>query len=249
MTSSAQEVLDDAFDCARAALQAAPDRGSARRILEVLRARVDATMTLSTTSPGDEREAFETHFVSKFGTRPLTWRVAEGGPYDVPDGMQDNYYVHSTQQAWEAWQARAAISNSAAELDEEAERALFHADAEPMGFDLTRHQCAAPEPWSQYKDIDTGNRWGGWLARAATVQQVGAEWMPISGAPKDGSAVLVNDTAGLFTYCMARWLEGEEWEGWIYDDEIANDSNPLGPQPTHFMRIMAVPKSEQGDQQ
>ena len=46
----------------------------------------------------------------------------------------------------------------------EAERKLFEADAEPYGFDLTRHQCAAPEPWSEYADAATGNRWGGWLA-------------------------------------------------------------------------------------
>jgi hypothetical protein len=183
MTSSAQEVLDDAFDCARAALQAAPDRGSARRILEVLRARVDATMTLSTTSPGDEREALRNLIAA---TDYLAATMLSGDPDKIR---------FAKDKVWQfVDEGKAALSSS-------------------------------------------------------TVQQVGAEWMPISGAPKDGSAVLVNDTAGLFTYCMARWLEGEEWEGWIYDDEIANDSNPLGPQPTHFMRIMAVPKSEQGDQQ
>lgn len=46
------------------------------------------------------------------------------------------------------------------------EREAFEKDAEPMGFDLTRFECAAPEPWSEYADSDTGHRWGGWLARS-----------------------------------------------------------------------------------
>lgn len=46
----------------------------------------------------------------------------------------------------------------------ELERMKFEADAKPYGFDLTRHQCAAPEPWSEYADDATGQRWGGWLA-------------------------------------------------------------------------------------
>lgn len=51
----------------------------------------------------------------------------------------------------------------------EAARAAFEADAEPYGFDLTRHQCAAPEPWSEYTDAATGHRWGGWLAAIAAM--------------------------------------------------------------------------------
>lgn len=54
----------------------------------------------------------------------------------------------------------------------EAERKLFEADAEQYGFDLTRYQCAAPEPWSEYADAATGNRWGGWLAARAMPSNV-----------------------------------------------------------------------------
>ena len=46
----------------------------------------------------------------------------------------------------------------------EAERALFEADAKLYGFDLTRYSCAAHEPWSEYANLETGHRWGGWLA-------------------------------------------------------------------------------------
>lgn len=49
----------------------------------------------------------------------------------------------------------------------EAARAMFEADAEPYGFDLARHKCAAPEPWAEYADDATGHRWGGWLAATA----------------------------------------------------------------------------------
>lgn len=55
----------------------------------------------------------------------------------------------------------------------EAERQLFEADASVYGFDLTRHQCAAPEPWSEYADAATGHRWGGWLAARSMFQRRG----------------------------------------------------------------------------
>lgn len=51
----------------------------------------------------------------------------------------------------------------------DAARAAFEADAAPYDFDLTRHQCAAPEPWSEYADEATGHRWGGWLAAMAAM--------------------------------------------------------------------------------
>jgi len=57
----------------------------------------------------------------------------------------------------------------------DAEREAFEVDAEPMGFDLTRSsaelQRLAPEPWIEYQNFETGHRWGGWLARAATSPQ------------------------------------------------------------------------------
>lgn len=59
------------------------------------------------------------------------------------------------------------LAASDAELIE-VERVLFEADAEHYGFDLTRHQCVAQEPWSEYADMDTGHRWGGWLAARST---------------------------------------------------------------------------------
>jgi hypothetical protein len=46
-------------------------------------------------------------------------------------------------------------------------REAFEADAAPYGFDLTRQECAAPEPWSEYADEATGHRWAGWLAALA----------------------------------------------------------------------------------
>lgn len=52
----------------------------------------------------------------------------------------------------------------------EEERKLFEQDAALYGFDLTRHNCAAPEPWSEYADESTGHRWGGWLAARSMKQ-------------------------------------------------------------------------------
>ena len=49
-------------------------------------------------------------------------------------------------------------------VQRELERREFEYDAKKHGFDVTRHNCAATEPWSEYADTETGNRWGGWLA-------------------------------------------------------------------------------------
>lgn len=51
-------------------------------------------------------------------------------------------------------------------MSKEQERDAFEADAAGYGFDLTRFECAAPEPWSEYADPATGHRWAGWLARS-----------------------------------------------------------------------------------
>lgn len=50
--------------------------------------------------------------------------------------------------------------------DREVQRVLFESHVQPMGFDLTRRQCAAVEPWSEYASEATGYYWAGWLAKA-----------------------------------------------------------------------------------
>ncbi len=67
-------------------------------------------------------------------------------------------------------------------------------------------------------------------------------WMPIESAPKDRDVILVNDTNDdAAPWAAAKWLDGDEWSGWIYDDEILNDNLPLGPQPTHWLDVPAIP--------
>lgn len=68
------------------------------------------------------------------------------------------------------------------------------------------------------------------------------EWQPIDTAPKDGSMVLVNDTTpGWTPWAAAYWIDGDEWSGWVYDDENMLDSNPLGPRPTHWLYVPPLP--------
>jgi hypothetical protein len=70
------------------------------------------------------------------------------------------------------------------------------------------------------------------------------QWQPISGAPKDGTVILVDDSnatdslSSSAPWVAAKWLEGVEWSGWIYDDELLNDSAPLGPQPKYWLADM-----------
>ncbi|MFN8793855.1 MAG: hypothetical protein ACK50K_06045 [Betaproteobacteria bacterium] len=72
---------------------------------------------------------------------------------------------------------------------------------------------------------------------AAFSEGLGA-WLPIATAPHDGTMVLVNDTTPGYTpWVAASYLDGEEWSGWVYDDATTADSNPLGPNPTHWLPV------------
>jgi hypothetical protein len=67
------------------------------------------------------------------------------------------------------------------------------------------------------------------------------QWQSIGTAPLDGSVILVNDTNGAAPWAAAKWLSGLEWSGWVYEDELLQDSFPLGPAPTVWIAIPAVP--------
>lgn len=98
-------------------------------------------------------------------------------------------------------------ATAGAEIDTEAERKLFEADAEPMDFDLERvpHNPNV-EPWDDYFDKDTGHRWGGWLGRAALRASTPAEIVPVSIAQLEVAfAALSADP------CSAGFTTPEHW--------------------------------------
>jgi len=70
----------------------------------------------ATTSPGDEREAFKRHIQATEKREPMLWSTAfansivERGP--MPQHLKGRYFIRDDQKAWEAWQARAALSSS-----------------------------------------------------------------------------------------------------------------------------------------
>ena len=70
-------------------------------------------------------------------------------------------------------------------------------------------------------------------------------WQPIETAPKDGKEIWANDTSGLTSFCVAYWLSGNEWSGWVYEDDLFLDNNPLGPNPTHWRPLPAPPAIDQ----
>jgi len=66
-------------------------------------------------------------------------------------------------------------------------------------------------------------------------------WEPIETAPID-RIILVNDTTSETPWAAARWVSSDVWSGWIYDDDEMADSNPLGPEPTHWLDVPPVPE-------
>lgn len=69
-----------------------------------------------------------------------------------------------------------------------------------------------------------------------------AQWQKIDSAPKDGSVILVDDSNALqgstAPWVAAKWFANEVWSGWIYDDDLLNDSCPLGPEPKYWLANM-----------
>lgn len=97
----------------------------------------------------------------------------------------------------------------------------------------------------------TAERWRGlFLEASAELERLRAEvhgWQPIETAPKDGCVILVNDTTpGWAPWTAAKWLESQEWSGWVYDDDAATDNNPMGPRPTYWLRVPPLPEPPKG---
>lgn len=75
----------------------------------------------------------------------------------------------------------------------------------------------------------------------AAVQAPTLRWLPIDTASKDGRVILVNDTnENAAPWAAAKWLPGDQWSGWVYDDELMNDCQPGGPNPTLWLDVPAA---------
>lgn len=112
-----------------------------------------------------------------------------------------------------------ASINCGHEID--SSRVLLHFDAKQEGHNALNQMSRRIEGVLQAQP-------------AAAVPAI--RWSPIETAPKDGSVILVDDNAGgSAPWAAAKWLAGEEWSGWIYEDDVMNDNQPLGPNPTRWL--------------
>lgn len=95
-----------------------------------------------------------------------------------------------------------------------------------------RHGKPPRGPWEDGKGEplqDDAEAALAWIQAAHVIRR-----SPIGTAPQDGRVILVNDTTGSTAWAAAKWISSPEWSGWAYDDELLNDANPLGPQPTFW---------------
>lgn len=77
------------------------------------------------------------------------------------------------------------------------------------------------------------------------------EWRDIATAPKDGTDFLAYDPIAALPVAM-RWQaysqEDREEIGelgyWSYSEELLNEADPAGAQPTHWMPLPAPPENE-----
>lgn len=85
-SAGSEKTMDEAFDCARAALLQCPDRASVRAVLDTLRARVEKAM--GTESAGSEPVA--SIYITPAGEREMDdWKVK------LPPGRNILYTHHS----------------------------------------------------------------------------------------------------------------------------------------------------------
>ena len=67
------------------------------------------------------------------------------------------------------------------------------------------------------------------------------EWQPIETAPRDGTVIWCYEKYGLGWPHAIKFASYDEWQGWIYADEMMCD---YVPEPTHWMPLPAPPASE-----
>ena len=66
-------------------------------------------------------------------------------------------------------------------------------------------------------------------------------WMPIETAPKDGRHIWTFDPND--HQCVGYWFHCDEWEGWMFADELLADAKPDCLTPTHWMPLPDAPNA------
>ncbi|WP_028354792.1 hypothetical protein [Bordetella petrii] len=62
------------------------------------------------------------------------------------------------------------------------------------------------------------------------------QWQPIETAPKDSTVWAYNGEQG-----RMRWIEGEGYALWAWEDELLSDVDPMPIQPTSWMPLPPAP--------
>jgi hypothetical protein len=69
-------------------------------------------------------------------------------------------------------------------------------------------------------------------------------WQPIEEAPKDGTEVWAYNG----DQQRMHYLNGDDWQGWLYGEELLNDADPLPEQPTYFRPLPSPPIAQERQQ-
>ena len=65
------------------------------------------------------------------------------------------------------------------------------------------------------------------------------EWQPIETAPKDKPIWCYNGGQGMMIF-----LDIEDFQGFVWNDDLLSDVDPNPEQPTHWMPLPDPPKGE-----
>ncbi|HEU0196171.1 MAG TPA: hypothetical protein VFQ88_03015 [Nevskiaceae bacterium] len=162
----------------------------------------------------------------------------------LPDVAELSERLGKPDPVFEAWRGR-QNKKSWAHLDLSALRIGYELGLRAVTAEcaeLRKHNAALAALWSKAVDRTTAAQHelqSRTDAGAECPVQERSAWRDIATAPKDGTAIWAFNGE----QARMRWIAGDGYALWIYDDALLGDACPDPDQPTHWMPLPSEPVS------